>query len=718
MTRRVIALLAFVLLLAATVMIPSAVVRHYREQSRRSNLFSRWAATAPSVPKIGLAYQGGRTISRPVAFGRDTLFVVEPYTPAAQLVQTTPRAPNVPGGMAGVGMGAPLTPGTLNRSAAADALLAAAQTRRLTAAEISAVLALRAAQMASSQAQTGVPGATVPGPINPPTFAGAPAPTAGVRIPLSGFATTDPLVQDGAAWLGLDNQRIAAFDVWTGKTLWSARIGRRAEHITRSGERLFVAAEDHATALDVASGTILWGQSLGRLVTSAVAVSGDRACFGTADDLLQIVDARTGDGITTLPLGRAAFGKPAVDDDQGVAYFASGYAVRDGPRGIHAVDVARGTIRWKHDIAESPSPQGRQEIRGPAVADDLILFTAGNTLHALDRTTGARRWEWSTNATALSTPVPHRGAIFIACPHAVFAVDAQSGKQVWVLPTSPGQWSHRMADDYAPVIHRDVLYHVPDAGSVLSVQLPRGAAPRRASVTTTVAVSITKRIYAAAGGILIFALALIFGLGLRRLVIAVACAAFAAVITWAWIDSYNVTHFAGKRIFATPAGGTNAEHAHGVTSRRGTVTFGASHIVWDSALTRPMPTNPSGGLCVTLVPIEDDPIVLEAHSSADDADLGLSRFAATRRSRPSGTTLGPQAESSITVPHWFLIATLSVAPLAWATGLWRDRKRYPKGHCPTCGYDLRASPQRCPECGWGQKKEVATDEMQMKSDED
>ena len=54
------------------------------------------------------------------------------------------------------------------------------------------------------------------------------------------------------------------------------------------------------------------------------------------------------------------------------------------------------------------------------------------------------------------------------------------------------------------------------------------------------------------------------------------------------------------------------------------------------------------------------------------------------------------------VPHWLLVSV--TLPGAWLS-LVRMRRwvlakvRLNYGHCPACGYDLRASPGRCPECG-------------------
>jgi hypothetical protein len=54
---------------------------------------------------------------------------------------------------------------------------------------------------------------------------------------------------------------------------------------------------------------------------------------------------------------------------------------------------------------------------------------------------------------------------------------------------------------------------------------------------------------------------------------------------------------------------------------------------------------------------------------------------------------------AVTIPHWLLIVLGLPLPLLW---FWnrRQSKRWAKaGLCIGCGYDLRASPGRCPECG-------------------
>jgi predicted amidophosphoribosyltransferase len=44
------------------------------------------------------------------------------------------------------------------------------------------------------------------------------------------------------------------------------------------------------------------------------------------------------------------------------------------------------------------------------------------------------------------------------------------------------------------------------------------------------------------------------------------------------------------------------------------------------------------------------------------------------------------------IPSW--IALLRIVPTSF-----RKRYRVKHGLCLNCGYDLRASPDRCPECG-------------------
>ena len=76
---------------------------------------------------------------------------------------------------------------------------------------------------------------------------------------------------------------------------------------------------------------------------------------------------------------------------------------------------------------------------------------------------------------------------------------------------------------------------------------------------------------------------------------------------------------------------------------------------------------------------------------------------------PAGTPFhqGPAAGYTVkswklAVPHWFLAALTGVPSCIRIVSVLRRAgmlRRMRHGLCPSCGYDLRATPERCPECG-------------------
>jgi hypothetical protein len=56
--------------------------------------------------------------------------------------------------------------------------------------------------------------------------------------------------------------------------------------------------------------------------------------------------------------------------------------------------------------------------------------------------------------------------------------------------------------------------------------------------------------------------------------------------------------------------------------------------------------------------------------------------------------------TSIAAPVWFIAIPFAVGPALWIIAARRRLRSQRQGLCPTCRYDLRATPQRCPECGW------------------
>jgi hypothetical protein len=53
----------------------------------------------------------------------------------------------------------------------------------------------------------------------------------------------------------------------------------------------------------------------------------------------------------------------------------------------------------------------------------------------------------------------------------------------------------------------------------------------------------------------------------------------------------------------------------------------------------------------------------------------------------------------LTLPYWAVVLVFSVLPMISLLRLVQRFRHSRAGLCPACGYDLRATPERCPECG-------------------
>jgi hypothetical protein len=82
--------------------------------------------------------------------------------------------------------------------------------------------------------------------------------------------------------------------------------------------------------------------------------------------------------------------------------------------------------------------------------------------------------------------------------------------------------------------------------------------------------------------------------------------------------------------------------------------------------------------------------------------FGIGGYGYIRDPLPPGQGVVPPGVTGICLPYWFIVSAAALAPAWWLLAFRRRRViagRVARGCCRRCGYDLRASPGACPECG-------------------
>jgi hypothetical protein len=147
-----------------------------------------------------------------------------------------------------------------------------------------------------------------------------------------------------------------------------------------------------------------------------------------------------------------------------------------------------------------------------------------------------------------------------------------------------------------------------------------------------------------------------------------------------WVRSYYITQ-GYERITVHISGGRFIRHIYSVRSTAGTIYAGRSDEVRRA---QPEDRQQTDGEYYRLT----------AARAAGIIPFWKRRFGFDTTQLPNGMRLYIFA-----LPHPILAALLALPGALWLRSHIRKRWCRLAGHCSRCGYDLRATPDRCPECG-------------------
>jgi len=243
-----------------------------------------------------------------------------------------------------------------------------------------------------------------------------------------GRVLASPIVADGQIFIMDGDNRVSAFDAYTGNRNWSYQVEVTLKGKTRQGKRRFMerisnplspsdkGGKDKESvgggiavsgvqlivtsglgvveALDIRNGGLIWRKRTLSPLHSAPTVADGRVFAVTDDNELMAFDASSGEVLWTYQgivesARMLTAPSPAVIEDVVIAPFASGELV--------ALRVQNGGVLWQDALSSSgrltPLSSLNDIAAGPVIADGYVIAAAqSGVMNAMDFRTGQRIW--------------------------------------------------------------------------------------------------------------------------------------------------------------------------------------------------------------------------------------------------------------------------------------------------------------------------------------
>jgi hypothetical protein len=121
--------------------------------------------------------------------------------------------------------------------------------------------------------------------------------------------------------------------------------------------------------------------------------------------------------------------------------------------------------------------------------------------------------------------------------------------------------------------------------------------------------------------------------------------------------------------------------------------------VWDHVFAV---ASQSGGIFVSFGSVWEGPstMVFKSFDAVSwSGTLGMGYYAHSQIGWFCDFAFAADSAVAAVIPHWFVACAFCVLPVRVILRKLNRSKRCSLNCCPTCGYDLRATPDCCPECG-------------------